>query len=426
MGDAPPLVARSTRVGPAFDLLANYRDGADFFFERGGLGVSAAGTAGGVGAAGGPGRLERLAAQAEEALNAIRREPGWPPPVAVGSIPFEDHLPAMLVVPERAVVRGRHGETWQLDVWADGLAPADEIREGWTGRAAPHDEFDELQLRPEPAPEAYAAAVERARARIRAGDLRKVVLARSLIVHAGRHLDAKQLLWRLRAVDPACYAFAAPTYARRGQELRRMGALIGATPELLMSRTGSSISCCPLAGSAPRHGDPDEDRASAELLHASSKEREEHEVVVQAVAEALHPFCVELEYAPTPELLATANVWHLATPFRGRLRKPVPSVLELVGAVHPTPAVCGTPRDAARLLISELEPFDRGCYAGPVGWVDASGDGEWAIALRCAELAGTVARLFAGAGIVADSVPELELDETERKFLAFLDSLRWG
>ncbi|MGQ0668854.1 MAG: isochorismate synthase [Actinomycetota bacterium] len=420
------LVARSRRLGPAFDLLANYRDGADFFFERSGLGISAMGAAGGIGTSGGPGRIARLAARAEESLKAIRRGEEGPPPVAVGAIPFDDLQPAMLVIPERTVGRGEDGETWQLDVWAEGLAPADEIRGGWTGRAAPHDEFQEFQLKPEPAPEAYMAAVDRARAGIRAGDLRKVVLARSLIVRAGRQLDAKQLLWRLRAVDPECFAFAAPTFTRRGGELLRMGALVGATPELLVARTGRHVRCTPLAGSAPRHGDRAADRASAELLRASPKEREEHDVVVQAVAEGLHPFCLELEYAPEPELLPTANVWHLATPFRGRLREPAPSVLELVAALHPTPAVCGTPSKSARAVIAELEPFDRGCYAGPVGWVDAAGDGEWAIALRCAELAGSVARLFAGAGIVAGSIPGLELEETEAKFRALLDSLRWG
>jgi isochorismate synthase len=119
-------------------------------------------------------------------------------------------------------------------------------------------------------------------------------------------------------------------------------------------------------------------------------------------------------------------VWHLATPFAGRLHDPSVTALDLVAALHPTPAVCGTPREEAREALSQLEPIDRGCYAGPVGWVDANGDGEWAIALRCAEITGTTARLFAGAGIVADSVPEEELDETEAKFRALLDSLRWG
>ncbi|HEX9123424.1 MAG TPA: chorismate-binding protein, partial [Actinomycetota bacterium] len=156
------------------------------------------------------------------------------------------------------------------------------------------------------------------------------------------------------------------------------------------------------------------------------KEREEHAVVVEAVSQTLSLFCEDLRHPREPELLGTANVWHLSTPFRGRLRPSVESVLELVSALHPTPAVCGTPRDAARKALVDLEPFDRGLYAGPVGWIDANGDGEWAIALRCAEVGEGTARLFAGAGIVADSVPEMELDETERKFRALLDSLRWG
>ena len=125
-------------------------------------------------------------------------------------------------------------------------------------------------------------------------------------------------------------------------------------------------------------------------------------------------------------MLETPNVWHLSTKFRGLLRDPPPGVLELVEALHPTPAVAGEPRDAALEVIADLEPFDRGSYAGPVGWMDASGDGEWAIALRCAELRGDQATLYAGAGIVAGSRPDAEVDETERKFRAFLDALRWG
>jgi isochorismate synthase len=201
---------------------------------------------------------------------------------------------------------------------------------------------------------------------------------------------------------------------------------VGASPELLVSRRGTEVRSNPLAGSAPRSGDAAEDRANAEALVASSKDREEHEIVVDAVAETLGPFCDELTWDPEPILRETPNVWHLSTRFRGVLRAPAPSALELVAELHPTPAVAGSPRDAALDAIAELEPFDRGRYAGPVGWVDASGDGEWAIALRCAELRGDRAVLYAGAGIVADSDPAKELDETERKFRAFLDALRWG
>ena len=152
----------------------------------------------------------------------------------------------------------------------------------------------------------------------------------------------------------------------------------------------------------------------------------EHAVVERAVAAALGASCEPLLWDPEPVLLETANVWHLATRFVGRVRDPSVSVLDLVDALHPTPAVCGTPTEAALDAIRELEPFDRRRYAGPVGWIDARGEGEWAIALRCAELSGERATLFAGAGIVAGSEPASEADETGRKFRAFLDSLRWG
>jgi isochorismate synthase len=182
----------------------------------------------------------------------------------------------------------------------------------------------------------------------------------------------------------------------------------------------------PLAGTAPRSGDPDEDRTNAEALVASAKDREEHRIVVEAVAEVLGGCCDELTFDDEPVLEPTANVWHLATRFEGVLRDTSITALDLVAELHPTPAVCGKPEASALASIAELEGFDRGAYAGPVGWVDAHGDGDWAIALRCAELKGEAATLYAGAGIVAGSVPEQEVDETDRKFRAFLDSLRWG
>jgi isochorismate synthase len=278
-----------------------------------------------------------------------------------------------------------------------------------------------MQLRPDPEPDEYAAAVARATERIRSGELRKIVLARTMLVNAGRALDAKQLLWRLRAVDADCYAFAAPQpNAVKGS------VLVGASPELLLRRRGRLIEATPLAGSSQRFGDAGRDRASADRLFDSDKDREEHAVVVEDVRHVLDSFCEDLVHPHEPELLGTANVWHLATPFRGRLHDPSVTALELVAALHPTPAVCGSPRETAREALEHLEPIERGGYAGPVGWMDANGDGEWAIALRCAEITGSTARLYAGAGIVADSEPEAELDETERKFRALLDALRWG
>jgi isochorismate synthase len=417
---AASLVAHVARLGPAFDLLANYHSGG-FFFERSGLGVSASGVAATVTAGPGPERILKLSRMLADALGAVKAHPDGPPPVAVASIPFSDRSPAEATIPSRTAIRLSAGETWRLDVIPDGLGSPDDLGERWTGRATPHDAFDEMQLWPDPEPEEYAAAVERATATIRSGGLRKVVLARSLLVDADRELDPKQLLWRLRAVDPDCYAFAAP-----GAAGTTRGALVGATPELLVRKRGRRVEATPLAGSAQRFGDPVRDRASADRLFRSEKDREEHAVVVEDVAHVLGAFCDDLVHPHEPELLGTANVWHLATAFRGKTHEASTSVLDLVAALHPTAAVCGTPREAARETLGDLEPIDRGAYAGPLGWVDAAGDGEWAIALRCAEITGKTARLFAGAGIVADSVAEAEVDETERKFRALLDALRWG
>ncbi len=410
------LHASARPLGPAFDLLATYGGPDDFFFERAGLGVSATGVSAKVSAT-----FPDLADATAEALAAIAVDPGGPRPVAVGALPFDPLAVGTLVIPARATGRNPSG-AWELEViGGDEPAPA---RTGsasaparWAGRPAPLEPFSGLQLMERPSAAEYAGLVEAARARIRAGVIDKVVLARTLDVDAGRALDPAHLLWRLRAAEPGGYAFAAPT---------AMGVLVGASPELLAEVSGRSLTVNPLAGSAPRHGDPGADRAAGGQLLHSDKDRHEHEVVVRAVAAALAPLCDELVHPDEPVLHATANVWHMATPFHGTLRSEVRSVLTVVAALHPTPAVGGHPTGAALATLRELEPFDRGSYGGPVGWVDANGDGAWAVALRCAELAGEHARLFAGAGIVAESDPAAEVQETDRKFQAFLDSLRWG
>ena len=406
------LHAFARPLGQAFDLLATYDGPQDFFFERAGIGVSAGGVAAQVSAS-----LPDLAEAAADALGAVRSEPGAPSPIAVGSLPFHPHGVGSLVIPSRATGRGRAG-AWQLDV-TDGRDPSRPMPAPirWAGPATPHEPFGSLQLVEHPSAAEYAGLVEAARTRIRAGALDKVVLARTLDVDAGRTLDPKQLLWRLRAVEPDGYAFAAPTPE---------GALVGASPELLAQVSGRSLTLNPLAGSAPRHGDPAMDRAAADRLLRSDKDRHEHDVVVRSVLAALAPLCDELEYPDQPVTYATANVWHLATPFSGTLRADVRSVLTVVAALHPTPAVGGHPAEAALATLGELEPFDRGSYAGPVGWVDSNGDGVWAVALRCAVLDDRHARLFAGAGIVAESDPAAEVEETAAKFRAFLGSLRWG
>ena len=404
--------ARARLLGPAFDLLAAYRPGG-FVFERSGLGVAGVGEAARIEAEGGPGREARLAAATAEILARIRREESAPPPIAVGSLPFDEGEPATLSVPSIAVRRPDPASTWLLALGDAETWEPERVRPRGPSRA-----FAPVHIHPEPEPGRYEEAVAEAIRRIRTGGLGKVVLARSEIVEAGRSLDPKALLARLRAVDPDCYSFAARAEPGR--------TLVGASPELLLARRGREVTATPLAGSAPRSGDPAADRAAAEALRSSAKDREEHAYVAEAVAAGLAPLCEELARPAEPTLVRTASVWHLATPFRGLLKEPPAGALELVGALHPTPAVCGSPREEARAAIGELESIRRGGYAGPVGWVDAEGDGTWAIALRCAEIEGDRARLFAGAGIVAESVPAKEVEETERKFLAFLESLRWG
>lgn len=429
---------RAKPLGAAFDLLAAYASPDGFYFEREGLGVATASLddALEVGPASDVSTLARAVAAALREVGAV----DGVTPLAVGALPFAA-APASMWVPRRTVIRTDDGEAWLLDLEGDGEEVPAFRPERVIGEL-PHEAFRPVQLTEEPPAPVYAESVRAAVELIDAGTLEKVVLARTLCVDAGRELDARRLLHRLRAVEPHCYTFAAPTkqgppssvagakteVPARSRERSpiRIRPLVGASPELLVSRRGDRVRSMPLAGTAPRAGDPDEDLANAEALAASAKDREEHAIVVAAVADVLGGFCDDLTFDAEPVLEPTANVWHLATRFEGTLRDLSVTSLDLVAELHPTPAVCGTPETAARSCIERSEAFDRGEYAGPVGWVDARGDGDWAIALRCAELDGARATLYAGAGIVAGSDPASELDETGRKFRAFLDSLRWG
>jgi isochorismate synthase len=413
-GFADGLHVRCAPLGPAFDLLAAYRDASGWFFEHDGTGVAAVG--GGLVELTAPMDREGIQSLARSTVRGLRALDGDPGVVAVGAIGFDAGTSGRIEIPRTAVRRDPESGARLVQILAEGEEPPPFAPDRLVG-SFPHQAFDASRVHPEPSEEAYLSAVRDAVTRIRAGELEKVVLARTVVVDADWILDPRRLAHRLRAVEPNAYAFAVPT---------PRGTLVGASPELLIRRADAQVWSTPLAGSAPRSGDPDEDRANGLALLESAKERKEHALVVDAIAETLSPLCERLEWDPDPVLLETANVWHLATRFEGELRDPAPSALELVGELHPTPAVCGTPSDRALELIGRLEPFERGCYAGATGWMDASGDGEWAIALRCAELDGERATLYAGAGIVAGSVAERELDETERKFRAFLDSLRWG
>jgi isochorismate synthase len=417
---APTPVARSRALGPAFDLLSAFDPSSGFFIERGGTGVASAGCALRVAAAPGERQIARAAESLAEAFASVRAGDSVIP-VAVGAFPFEPTREASLAVPRRAVLRLNPGITREVVIDEKSSGSPAAPMEGIDARSTPRSPFEPIQVRPVPVPSEYEKNVAAAVSRIRTGELRKVVLARTVEVDAGRVLDARSLLRRLRAVDPESYAFAVP--AGPGDD---EGLLVGASPELLVSRRGRRVRANPLAGSAPRAGDPDEDRASSESLAADAKNREEHEIVVEAVAAALDPFCDELSWDREPVLLETANVWHLSTRFQGVLRDPPPTALELVASLHPTPAVCGEPTAVASAAIRDYERFDRGLYAGPIGWVDVNGDGEWAIALRCAALNRDRTTLYSGAGIVGGSEPAAEVDETDRKFRAFLDALRWG
>jgi isochorismate synthase len=331
-------------------------------------------------------------------------------PMVVGAVPFGGTLPAHLVLPEE-VVRAE-----PLNVLVPQQKPV----------SAPA-----CSVRPVPEPEEYERGVARALRRMEHGDLTKAVLARSLELTSAESIDVREVLRNLAMADPASYTFAVDL-PRRGEDGTRDSygpqpplerTFLGASPELLVSRRGNEVRSNPMAGSRPRSTDPDEDKRRAAELAASEKDHREHAVVVEAVAEALRPFCTELHVPQAPTVVSTNAMWHLATEITGELRDGSTTSLHLADALHPTPAVCGTPIDRAREVIAETEPFERGYYAGMVGWCDAAGDGEWVVAIRCAEVEDQEMRLFAGAGIVPGSDPAEELAETSAKFRTALTAM---
>lgn len=264
-----------------------------------------------------------------------------------------------------------------------------------------------------PTAEEYAGMVETALARIADGSLHKVVLGRCLDVLSDPPLVPTEIIDRLLTTRPGRYVFSVPLVPGPGEG----PILVGASPELLVRRDGLEISCTPLAGSVPRSTDPAEDARRAAGLQQSGKDLAEHAFVVEAIVHALKEVCEEIEYPATPELLSTDTVWHLATPISARLADGAdgPSALRLAQLLHPTPAVGGVPTAAANAVIADLEGDLRDWFAGCVGWVDATGDGEFAITIRAAVMDGPRLRLFAGAGIVAGSDPASEVRETGAK-----------
>jgi menaquinone-specific isochorismate synthase len=386
-------------------------------------------------------------------LAAIRRGDDVAGPgtgaVAIGALPFAREAPGTLVVP-RVVIGRRDGEAWITTVAGPGDGPSAARLAGQMAADALGGFTD-----PRPAPsefaltammdhDAWSGLVAGAVARIDAGALGKVVLARQVDVTANRPFVTSDVLARLLALYPTCMIF-------------RIDGFLGASPELLIERRGALVASHPLAGTIGRSGDLATDEALIAGLLASPKERSEHAYVIEGLRRTLGPLCDDLDVPDKPTVLELRNVTHLATRLSGVLSAVpggpaapdgspggpghdgghpapsaagpahpglrVPSALQLVAAVHPTPAVGGTPTDAAVAYISEVEGFDRGRYAGPVGWMDARGDGSWAIGLRSADVDGPHASMYAGVGVVAGSRAGTELAETQLKLQALLAAL---
>ncbi|HEX2577721.1 MAG TPA: isochorismate synthase [Aquihabitans sp.] len=407
MSPGTALLARTIRLDRDVDLLAVA--GADgVLFSRRGSGFAGAGVAA---------RASRFEAADVLAAASVVDEVGHPGtgPVAFGALPFLPGAPADLVVPELVVGRDPDGTRWVTTIGRadDGEVPdpvaALEARLAATA-TRPTGGPGAFEVRSSRPPEAWTDAVATATARIRADELDKVVLAREVVVTADAPIPVGTVLLRLQQAHPDCFLYLVDGYC-------------GASPELLVGRSGDVVRAQPMAGTAPRRGDPAADARLAANLLSSPTYRLEHQVTIDAVHDGLLAFSSYVDYEPEPSVVALANVQHLATSVEGRLSHPPASILELVEALHPTPAVCGRPRNAALAVIAELEALDRGRYAGAVGWVDGAGNGQWAVGIRGAAIDGTVARVVAGNGIVGDSDPPTELIETRAKLQAMLAAI---
>ena len=394
---------------PLLQLLPDLPDVERFAFVHGDGGDGNHGGAVGWGVAAripvgtGPDRFAR----AREALDGLAGDPGL---VAFASFTFdEDEDASVMVVPRTVVVR-RDGATWRIDAGQQG----DAIEVAATvaaARPAPstHDRprYGGSTVRDD----VWLDAVARAIADIEDGAYAKVVLARDLHLWSRTDFDERWLLGALAARFSSCMTFL-------------VDHLIGASPELLLRREHHQVASRVLAGTAPRGADAATDDEFGAALLASEKDRHEHDLALRSAVDALAPVCSSLDVVDAPSLVRLDNVQHLGTELTGTLDATRDThVLSLLGRLHPTAAVGGAPRAAALSAIRRLEGMSRGRYSGPVGWCMPDGDGEFAIALRCAEVHGPRARLFAGAGIVAGSLPESELTETWLKLQAMTSVL---
>jgi menaquinone-specific isochorismate synthase len=336
-------------------------------------------------------------------------------PVAFASFAFDPSPGTSVLVVPSVVVGLRDGRAWLtvVSTSSDPSSTSDSVDAGELLRAASAVRTPVGLRYAEGSVEVttWLGAVDEATRRIEAGELDKVVLARDIVAHLDEPLDVRHVLARLSSAYPECWTFC-------------VDGMVGATPELLVRRSGESVMSRVLAGTVRRSSDAGSDAELATSLLESAKDHEEHAYAVASVAAALAAHCTDLSVPPSPRLLALANVQHLATDVTGSLADGA-TVLGLAASLHPTAAVCGTPTERAFALIRSLEGMSRGRYAGPVGWLSADGDGELGIALRCGAVAddGLSVRLFAGCGIVAASSPEAELAESQAKLVPMRDAL---
>ena len=437
-------LALAPEIDPAAVAFASRRAGEPWFVleqpDRGHAALAGLGEVTSLQARG-PGRFtsvaERWRALAAGAVADPGEDAGGGGPVAMGGFAFapdgggaphwEGFAPASLTVPEVSLCRPARADRERVRMTLAALACPDDLPEELLARLqarlaelrqaplplldpAPTGRFRVASAMP---PEHYEQAVARAVEMIDAGELQKIVLAREVQVHAPFDYDPAAVFGVLREEFPSCFVLC----VGRGE-----ATLVAASPELLVRREGQRVSTLALAGSTRRSADPAVDDHLGEQLLRDEGYREEHAIVARRIERTLRPHAVWVASAPEPGLVRIANIQHLATPIRAQLAAPM-DALELAGLMHPTPAVGGEPLARAAPLIPALEGLDRGWYAGPVGWVDAAGDGEFCVALRCALLRGSVARCFAGNGIVRASDPARELAETEVKLHALLPLL---
>jgi menaquinone-specific isochorismate synthase len=417
MGAVRPedLVAVTRRLDPAPDLIEFGAGPGGVLWTSDDVGLAGQGVALRLAYQGaGTTQATTDALEAIESRHEIGEAGPGTGPVAFGALPFHPDAAGELIVPRRIV--GRRGSL----AWETVIQPrSGSAVTSWPpGGETPPDEAealspDEFALTPSMPHDEWLDTIADAVERIRAGELAKVVLARRVDVVANRPFRLAEVLGRLTALYPACMIF-------------RVEGFVGASPELLVRRAGRSFASHPLAGTVARSGDLAADQALVAGLLASRKDRWEHQVVIDHLVETLTPWCETLEVPDAPMVVGLRNVSHLATPILGTLAArdgQVPSALELVAAIHPTAAVGGHPSGDALAYLDKVEGFDRGPYAGPVGWVDARGDGAWALGIRSARLDGSRASMYAGVGVVADSDPVAELAETQLKLQALLAAL---